>query len=136
MKRVSLQVDRCQFLVGDFDPRRRDPGVQFRTDLQAGLGCRVRDQVDDDLVAHERAARATAEGRFAPHLLPIRGQDKEGNDLIMDKDEGIRTDTSLEKLAGLEPAFIVGGTVTAGNSSPLNDGAAAAVDLLPERGRA
>jgi len=53
----------------------------------------------------------------------------------MEIDEGPRRDTSLEKLASLEPAFIKGGTVTAGNSSPLNDGAAAAVLMSAERAR-
>ena len=51
----------------------------------------------------------------------------------MEIDEGPRRDTSLEKLASLEPAFIGGGTVTAGNSSPLNDGAAAVVLMSAER---
>jgi len=54
---------------------------------------------------------------------------------LMEIDEGPRRDTSLEKLAGLEPAFIKGGTVTAGNSSPLNDGAAAAVLMSAEKAR-
>jgi acetyl-CoA acetyltransferase family protein len=53
----------------------------------------------------------------------------------MEVDEGPRRDTSLEKLASLEPAFIKGGTVTAGNSSPLNDGAAAAVLMSAEKAR-
>ncbi len=53
----------------------------------------------------------------------------------MEIDEGPRRDTSLEKLASLEPAFIKGGTVTAGNSSPLNDGAAAVVLMSAEKAR-
>ncbi len=51
----------------------------------------------------------------------------------LDRDEGIRADTTLEKLARLKPAFVEGGTVTAGNSSPLNDGAGAML-LADERG--
>src|SRR5205814_3997853 len=54
---------------------------------------------------------------------------------VMEIDEGPRRDTSLEKLATLEPAFIKGGTVTAGNSSPLNDGAAATVLMSVEKAR-
>ncbi|GAA2345741.1 thiolase family protein [Dactylosporangium salmoneum] len=67
------------------------------------------------LRSHRNAGRATRDGHFAAELLPIEG---------VAADEGIRADTSLEKLAKLKPVFREGGTVTAGNSSPLNDGAA------------
>jgi acetyl-CoA acyltransferase len=69
------------------------------------------------LRSHELAARAYAEGAM-PEVVPIPG-------IELERDEGIRDDTSLEALAKLRPAFVEGGTVTAGNSSPLNDGAAA-----------
>jgi acetyl-CoA acetyltransferase family protein len=68
------------------------------------------------LRSHELAARAFDEGAL-PEVVAVPGVD-------LARDEGIRTDTSLEKLARLKPAFVEGGTVTAGNSSPLNDGAA------------
>jgi acetyl-CoA acetyltransferase family protein len=68
------------------------------------------------LRSHEFAARAFDEGAL-PEVVAVPGVD-------LARDEGIRTDTSLEKLARLKPAFVEGGTVTAGNSSPLNDGAA------------
>jgi acetyl-CoA acyltransferase len=68
------------------------------------------------LRSHQRAAAATARGDFAAELLTA-------GDLTAD--EGVRADTSLAKLAALKPVFRKGGTVTAGNSSPLNDGAAA-----------
>jgi acetyl-CoA acetyltransferase family protein len=68
------------------------------------------------LRSHTLAARAYGEGAMG-EVVPIPG-------LELERDEGIRTDTSLEKLAKLKPAFVEGGTVTAGNSSPLNDGAA------------
>jgi acetyl-CoA acyltransferase len=67
------------------------------------------------LRSHQRAAAARDAGRFAAEILPVAG---------VDADEGIRADTSLAKLAALKPVFRDGGTVTAGNSSPLNDGAA------------
>lgn len=66
--------------------------------------------------SHTLAARAYDEGAL-PEVAPVPG-------IELDRDEGIRTDTSIEKLAKLKPAFVEGGTVTAGNSSPLNDGAA------------
>ncbi|HWH21168.1 MAG TPA: thiolase family protein [Solirubrobacterales bacterium] len=67
------------------------------------------------LRSHTLADAAWNEGRF-PEVVPVPG-------IELTRDEGIRADTSLEKLAGLKPAFAAGGTVTAGNSSPLSDGA-------------
>jgi acetyl-CoA acyltransferase len=68
------------------------------------------------LRSHELAARAFDDGSLT-EVVPVPGVE-------LERDEGIRADTSLEKLATLKPAFADGGTVTAGNSSPLNDGAA------------
>jgi acetyl-CoA acyltransferase len=70
------------------------------------------------LRSHQRAAAAWSAGAFKDEIVPVTGVD-------LDRDEGIRPDTSLEKLATLKPVFRPDGTVTAGNSSPLNDGAAA-----------
>jgi 3-oxoadipyl-CoA thiolase len=78
------------------------------------------------LQSHQRAVAATKERRFAEQIVPVevparrRGEEPE----IVSVDEGPREDTSLEKLAKLRPAFREGGTVTAGNASTLNDGAA------------
>ncbi|GHJ42025.1 thiolase family protein [Streptomyces sp. TS71-3] len=77
-------------------------------------------QDDFALRSHRRAAEARKDGRFDAELLPVTRQD----DVVVDADEGIRVDTSYEKLASLKPVFRPGGTVTAGNSSPMNDGAA------------
>ena len=70
--------------------------------------------------SHERAAEATDSGRFDDEIVPI-----ETDDGVVTEDEGIRRDTSAETLAGLDPAFTGDGTVTAGNSSQITDGAAA-----------
>jgi 3-oxoadipyl-CoA thiolase len=72
------------------------------------------------LRSHQRAAAARSAGHFDAEILPVAVPDREPVTL----DEGIREDTSLARLAGLKPVFRAGGTVTAGNSSPLNDGAA------------
>ncbi|MFO7300220.1 MAG: thiolase family protein [Actinomycetes bacterium] len=77
------------------------------------------------LESHQRAARATAEGRFETQIVPVEVTDEEGNTRLVTRDEGIREDTSLEKLATLQPAFKSDGKVTAGNSSQISDGAAA-----------
>jgi acetyl-CoA acetyltransferase family protein len=83
------------------------------------------------LRSHQRALAATASGIFKREIIPVPLPDGR----VMEIDEGPRRDTSLERLASLEPAFIKGGTVTAGNSSPLNDGAAAVVLMSAERAR-
>jgi 3-oxoadipyl-CoA thiolase len=72
------------------------------------------------LRSHQRAIAAQEKGRFRAELLPVTA-----GKAAVDRDEGPRPDTSLEKLAKLQPIFREGGTVTAGNSSSLNDGAAA-----------
>jgi acetyl-CoA C-acetyltransferase len=80
------------------------------------------------LRSHRRALDAAAAGRFADELLPIDAPQPNGGDPVrVDADEGPRADTSLERLARLRPAFREGGTVTAGNASTLNDGAACVV---------
>jgi acetyl-CoA acyltransferase len=73
------------------------------------------------LDSHRRAAAATDEGHFAGQMVPI---DLKGGGLLS-SDEGIRRDLSPEALAGLQPGFVPGGVVTAGNSAPIADGAAA-----------
>ncbi len=78
------------------------------------------------LASHEKAARAWARDAFAEEVVPLEGVE-------LARDEGVRPDTSLEKLARLKPVFRPGGTVTAGNASPLNDGAAALL-LCDEEG--
>jgi acetyl-CoA acetyltransferase family protein len=87
------------------------------------------------LESQRRAAHATANGHFAPRILPVRVQDKEGTPISMEKDEGIRTDTSMEKLAKLQPAFQSDGIITAGNASQISDGAAAVVMMEFETAR-
>jgi len=84
------------------------------------------------LESHRRAAHASAEGRFAGQIVPVPM--REGANELITHDEGIRPDTSMEKLAGLKPAFQADGTVTAGNASQISDGAAAL--LIMERAAA
>jgi 3-oxoadipyl-CoA thiolase len=83
------------------------------------------------LRSHRKAAQARDEGRFADEILPVETADG----TVVSVDEGIRADTSLEKLGTLKAVFRKGGSVTAGNSSPLNDGAAGLV-LASEEGLA
>jgi len=85
------------------------------------------------LESHRRAAAATEEGRFDDEVVPVPVPQRKGEPVTVHSDEGIRPDTTLEKLAKLRPVFREGGTVTAGNSSQLNDGASCVVVTSEER---
>jgi acetyl-CoA acyltransferase len=86
------------------------------------------------LRSHHRAAAAQAAGEFQQEMIPIWGRDEAGNRFLVDRDQCVRPDSSMETLAALKPAFMPGmGTVTAGNSSPLNDGAAALLVMSEEK---
>jgi len=77
--------------------------------------------------SHRRAARAHKEGKFKAEILPVPLPQKKGDPILFERDELVREDASLESLSKLKPAFKEGGTVTAGNASGINDGAAALV---------
>lgn len=86
------------------------------------------------LQSHQRAVEATQNNYFTDEIVPIEiKQRKSTTSQLITKDESIRTDTSLEKLAKLHPAFKHNGTVTAGNSAPLNDGASALMMMTETR---
>jgi acetyl-CoA C-acetyltransferase len=94
--------------------------------------CVTRDEQDRfSLQSHQRAAAATAAGRFKDEIVPIEVKQK-GGVMVLDKDEPIRADASLEALTRLKPAFQEGGTVTAGNAPGLSDGASATVVVSQE----
>ena len=77
------------------------------------------------LRSQQRTAAAMEAGRLAEEIVPVSVPQRRGDDIVVDRDEHPRPGTTLDKLASLRPAFREGGTVTAGNSSGLNDGAAA-----------
>jgi len=85
------------------------------------------------LASHQKAIAAQAAGRFKEEMIPFEIAQRNGKTLIHDKDENPRSDTSLELLAKLQASFKKGGSVTAGNSSPLSDGAAALLVTTPEK---
>ena len=87
-------------------------------------------RTDQDAFAarsHHRAALAWKEGRFDAEVTPVEVPQRRGEPLVVSKDEGIRADTTTDTLARLKPTFKPDGTITAGSSSPLSDGAAAVV---------
>ncbi len=86
--------------------------------------------------SHQRAHSATSSGVFAHELAPISIPQRKGPDVVLGHDEGVRGDVSMESLARLRPAFVDGGTVTAGNASQISDGAAAVVVMSKARAEA
>jgi 3-oxoadipyl-CoA thiolase len=91
------------------------------------------DQDEFALGSHSKALKAQEEGRLKDEIMPFEIHQRNGAPIVLTKDEGPRADTSLEKLAALQPSFKTGGTVTAGNSSPLSDGAAALLVTTPQK---
>jgi acetyl-CoA C-acetyltransferase len=95
-----------------------------------------RDEQDEfALESHRRAARAAADCRFQAEIVPIEVKDKKGNVTRLDKDEHVRADVTLEALGKLAPVFSKTGSVSAGNSSGITDGAAAVVLASEEKVR-
>lgn len=85
-----------------------------------------REEQDEAAVAsHRRAAEAQEGGVLADEIVAVTIPQRRGEPIVVDTDEGVRPGTTMESLAGLRPAFSKDGTITAGNSSPISDGAAA-----------
>jgi 3-oxoadipyl-CoA thiolase len=104
----------------------------------AALKPNITRQMQDEfaLRSHQRAISAIDSGKFAQEIVPVSIPQRKGDPKVVDTDERPRRDTSLESLGRLRAAFREGGTVTAGNSSGLNDGAAALLVVSQEKGAA
>lgn len=97
-----------------------------------------KEQDEFSLLSHQRALEAVTSGHFDPQLVPLevtRVTPEGEQTFLFERDEGPRADTSLEALANLRPAFKEGGTVTAGNSSQMSDGAAGVVIMSRARAK-
>ena len=90
-----------------------------------GLGRAEQDEVA--AASHVRAGRAQADGLFDAEIVPVEIPQRKGDPVVVTTDEGVRPDSTPETLGKLRPAFAEGGAITAGNSSPISDGAAAVV---------
>ena len=104
--------------------------------VNAALGISRQDQDAWAARSHQRAAAAWVSERFATEVVGVPVQDPAGGTTVVERDEGIRPQTTEEPLAELPPAFTSAGTITAGNASQLSDGAAAVVVMSAERARA
>ena len=88
------------------------------------------------LASHQKADAALKSGKFANELIPIMGHDAAGNPILVDFDEVVRPDANLEDLGKLRPAFNPKGSVTAGNSSAISDGASATLVMSADKAKA
>ena len=93
----------------------------------AKLGITRAEQDEFAARSHQRAAAAQKNGLFADEIVPIEIPQRKGDPVVVRDDEGVRPDTTVEVLAKLRPAFTKDGTITAGSSSPISDGACAVV---------
>ena len=93
----------------------------------ADLGIDRREQDEWSARSHARAAAAAASGAFADEIAPVSVPQRKGEPVVVDTDEGVRPESTVEALGNLRPAFVGDGTITAGNASQVSDGAAAVV---------
>src|SRR5699024_6475881 len=88
----------------------------------------TREQQDEwSFQSHQKALKAIEDGKFAEEIVPVEVPQRRGEPVVVEHDESPRSDTSLEQLGRLRPAFDKDGTITAGNAPGINDGAAAFV---------
>ena len=95
--------------------------------FNARYGLTREEQDEIAAASHARAGRAQADGVFDDEIVPVEVPQRKGDPIVVAADEGVRPDSTAEVLGRLRPAFAEGGAITAGNSSPLSDGAAAVV---------
>ncbi|MFX4291718.1 acetyl-CoA C-acetyltransferase [Streptomyces bohaiensis] len=100
------------------------------------LGLEREEQDAVAALSHQRAAAAREKGLFDAEITPVPVPQRKGDPLVVSADEGIRPETTVESLARLRPAFAADGTITAGSSSQISDGAAAVVVMAKERAEA
>ncbi len=124
-----------RFVNPRFDPRHTISLGETAEVVAQEYGVSREDQDGFALESQRRAAEAMVAGHFRSELVPVAVPRRKGPPLVVTQDEHPRPDTTLEKLAALPPAFRKGGTVTAGNSSGLNDGAAALLVVEAQRAR-
>jgi len=102
-------------------------------EISAELGLTREEQDAWAARSHRRAHEAWTSGRMAPEVVPVEVPQRKGPPVTVERDEGIRPDTTPETLAGLKPAFRADGMITAGNASQISDGACAVVVMSGER---
>ncbi|TDU82305.1 acetyl-CoA C-acetyltransferase [Kribbella voronezhensis] len=106
-----------------------DQAMGALTDQVNDSGLKLSREEQDEFAvrSHQRAAEAWKNGLYADEVVPVEVPQRKGDPIVVESDEGVRADTSVEALARLRPAFGKDGTITAGSSSPISDGGCAVV---------
>jgi len=106
-----------------------DQAMGAMTDQANNEGLKLTREEQDEFSArsHQRAAEAWKNGLFADEVVPVEVPQRKGDPIVVDSDEGVRSDTSVEALAKLRPSFGKDGTITAGSASQISDGGCAVV---------
>lgn len=120
----ALDVAAHDGLTDAFDGQSMGLSTESKN-LTLGIDRTAQDNVAAN--SHQRAAIASKNGVLDDEISPISVKQRKGDPVVVSTDEGVRPDTTVESLAGLRAAFVTDGTITAGNSSPLSDGASALV---------
>jgi len=123
----SIEVLDAMAFDGLTDPFDNIPMGETTDNVNAKLGLERADQDEFAARSHQRAALAQKNGLFADEIFPVQIPQRKGDPIQFTEDEGVRADTTVETLARLRPAFKPDGTITAGSSSQISDGAAAVV---------
>jgi acetyl-CoA C-acetyltransferase len=97
------------------------------TDRYTGNSISRQEMDEVSATSHERAARAIKDGLLAEEIVPVSIPQRKGEPVLVEHDEGVRPGTTAESLGGLKPAFVDGGTITAGNASQISDGGSAVI---------
>jgi acetyl-CoA C-acetyltransferase len=120
----ALDVAAHDGLTDAFDGQSMGLSTETKN-VTLGIDRKAQDEVA--AASHQRAAAAIADGIFDVEIAPVQVKQRKGGPLVLSTDEGVRPNTTVETLAPLKAAFATDGTITAGNSSPLSDGASALV---------
>ncbi len=148
MSRVPYALYDMRFGARMFDVKAVDMLMQGLTDPIQGIMMGItaenlaekfdisrREQDELALSSHNRAEAATSSGRFKDEIVPVKIPQRKGDPKVFDKDEHTRFGLTIDQLAKLKPAFKKDGTVTAGNSSGINDGGAALIIMSKEKAK-
>jgi acetyl-CoA C-acetyltransferase len=120
-------------LDGLTDPWDKIPMGESTEKAGAKHGISREDQDAFSAASHQKAAAAQKNGAFAEEIAPLSIPQRKGDPIVLAEDEGVRADTTADVLAKLRPSFTKDGSITAGSSSPISDGAAAVVVMRKEK---
>lgn len=129
----SMKLHDALFYDGFEDPFINDLMGMTAENVAERFKVNRQDQDEFAYQSHKKAARAIEDGKFKDEIIPVEIPQRKGDPIVVDTDECVRADSSIEKLAKLRPAFKKDGTVTAGNACAISDGGSAVVMMSREK---